>query len=77
MLLIRCAACKRKLWKYVKYGQGDVLRCHKDRISKIYDFFEEAGKLYCLCGKEIGIDKGTYYKMIAKSFVYKGKKVNR
>ena len=77
MLLIRCAACKKKLWKYTKYGQGEVLRCHKDRISKMYGITEERHKIYCQCGKEIGIDKGSFYKMIAKAFVYKGAKINK
>ncbi len=77
MLLLRCAACKKKLWKYTKYGQGEVLRCHKDRIVKMYCGEMKGHKIYCQCGKEIGIDKGTFYKMIAKAFVYKGDKINR
>lgn len=36
MLTIRCAKCKSKLWKYDKIGQGEVLRCHKARITKWY-----------------------------------------
>lgn len=77
MLLIRCAACKRKLWKYEKIGQGKVLRCHKSRMTRTYAYQEEAQKVKCLCGKEIGIDKGSFIKMIAKAFVYKGTKSNR
>ena len=76
MLLIRCAACKRKLWKYDKIGQGKVLRCHKSRMTRLYDYEEEAQKVKCLCGKEIGIDKGSHIKMIAKAFVYRGTKRN-
>lgn len=37
MLVIKCSACKRKLWKYDKVGQGQVLRCYKDRITKEYN----------------------------------------
>lgn len=77
MLLIRCAACKAKLWKYNKIGQGEVLRCHKARISQMYDVVTQAHKILCPCGKEIGIDKGSFYKMIAKAFTCKGKKVNK
>lgn len=33
-------------------------------------------KIQCPCGKDIGIDKGSYYKMIAKAFTYKGTKRN-
>lgn len=36
LLVIRCAACKNKLWKYDKIGKGEVLRCYKDRIVEFY-----------------------------------------
>ena len=57
MLVIRCAACKRKLWKYDKIGRGEVLRCHKDRITRRYEVKEEEDRIKCLCGKDIGIGK--------------------
>ena len=77
MLLIRCSACKAKLWRYDKIGQGEVLRCHKERIKKVITSSRQEGdKILCPCGKEIGIDKGSYIKMIAKAFTYKGTKRN-
>lgn len=76
MLIIRCAACKKKLWRYDKIGPGEVLRCHKARIDKIFSFREKDGRVYCSCGKSVGIDKGTFYKMIAKAFTYRGTKRN-
>lgn len=77
MLTIRCAGCKEKLWRYKKIGPGEVLRCHKDRIVKRFSALEKNGRIYCPCGKDIGIDKGSFYKMIAKSFTYKGTKLNK
>jgi len=82
MLTIRCAACKSKLWKYDKIGHGEVLRCHKSRIVRMYLPDEkitgnEGDKIKCVCGKDIGIDKGSYIKMIAKAFVYTGTKRNK
>ncbi len=77
MLTLRCAACRRKLWRYDKLGQGEVLRCHKTRIKKVFTEMERRGdKLVCPCGKEIGIDKGGFFKMIAKAFTYGGTKRN-
>lgn len=76
MLVIRCAACKRKLWKYDKIGQGKVLRCHKDRIARRYQARVALDKIRCVCGKDIGIDKGSHIKMIAKAFTYSGTKRN-
>jgi len=77
MLVIRCSACGRKLWRYDKIGPGEVLRCHKDRIKKIFAAVVGGnGRIYCKCGKGIGIDKGNFYKMIAKAFTYRGTKRN-
>lgn len=76
MLVLRCAACRRKLWRYDKLGPGEVLRCHKGRIDKFYNFFERNGRVFCSCGKDIGIDRGGYFKMIAKAFTYSGTKRN-
>lgn len=74
MLTIKCASCKQKLWKYRKIGKGEVLRCHKDRMTKIYDlkFIDES--VACSCGNKVGIDKGSYIKMIRKAITYSGTK---
>ena len=77
MLTIKCAACKTKLWRYDKIGPGEVLRCHKSRIDKVYTQYKTVkDKIYCTCGKPIGIDKGSFYKMISKAFTYSGTKRN-
>jgi len=34
-------------------------------------------KIKCLCGKDVGIDKGSYIKMIGKAFTYSGTKRNK
>jgi len=74
MLTIKCASCKRKLWKYQKFGKGEVLRCYKSRIDREYEFQRAGDKILCVCGKEIGIDKGLHIKMIKMGFVYSGEK---
>lgn len=74
MLTIKCASCKTKIWKYDKIGKGKVLRCHKSKITRKYNFLLEGNKVTCECGNIIGIDKGSYIKMIANSFVYSGTK---
>ena len=76
MLVIKCAACKRKLWKYDKIGPGEVLRCHKDSITRSYKVKQEEGRIKCLCGKDVGIDKGNHIKMIGSAFTYTGTKRN-
>ncbi len=76
MLTIKCAACKRKLWKYEKIGQGQVLRCYKERIARWYETAEDGVAVLCLCGKRIGVDEGEYIKMIGSAFTYTGTKRN-
>lgn len=76
MLTIKCAACKRKLWKYEKIGKGAVLRCYKDRITRHYAVQTDGARLRCSCGKVIGVDEGAYIKMIASAFTYSGTKEN-
>ena len=77
MLTIKCSACRKKLFKYFKIGHGEVLRCHKERITKAYNIILQDGKLTCPCGKPIGIDKGTFYSMINGHFTYAGTKENK
>jgi hypothetical protein len=77
VLVLKCAACKKKLWRYDKIGSGEVLRCHKDRIIKMYASIKKHNKIKCPCGKDIGIDKGTFIKMISKAFTYSGTKRNK
>ncbi len=73
---MKCSACKRKLWRYDKIGSGEVLRCHKTRIMKMYGLQTDGHKIQCLCGNDVGIDKGGFYKMIAKAFTSAGTKRN-
>ncbi len=74
MLTIKCAGCKRKIWKYDKVGKGQVLRCHKTKITKEYDFVFANNRVSCKCGRTICEDKGSYYRMIPKAFMYTGEK---
>lgn len=74
MLTIKCAACKAKLFKYDKIGSGQVLRCYKSRIVRVYTVKEVDEILSCICGKKIADDKGGFYRMIPKSFTYTGTK---
>ena len=77
MLVVKCARCRKKLWKYFKIGSGEVLRCHKERIKKEFmsiDAMRKEHKLVCKCGNIIALDKGTYYSMVKKSFTYSGTK---
>jgi len=76
MLTIKCAACKRKLWKYDKIGQGQVLRCYWDRITRAYALRQTDHDVFCECGKKIGVDEDKYIKMISGAFTYSGTKRN-
>ena len=69
--------CGIHIWQYDKIGKGEVLRCHKERIDRDYgNCSTHGGKIWCSCGNSIGIDKGSYYKMIDRAFTYSGTKRN-
>jgi len=74
MLTIKCSGCKRKLWKYRKTGPGQVLRCHKSRITRKIESLEKDGWIMCPCGQVVGIDQGGFYKMISRAFIFTGTK---
>ena len=74
MLIIKCAGCKRKLFRYDKIGKGAVLRCYFKRISKYYDLQISDETVSCPCGKIIGHKKENAIKMIQSAFTWTGTK---
>lgn len=75
MLLIRCVACKQKLFKYLKVGHGSVLRCYKERILKSHGMVKVNDEYRCPCGNVIGSDKPGFIQMRKGSFYFSGHKV--
>ncbi len=72
MITIKCVRCGKKLFKYIKVGEGRVLRLYKNRIVK--DFSKREGDVVkCECGNIIGRDEGRWIKMRQSSFTYTGK----
>ncbi len=78
MLTIKCAACKTKIMKYKKIGKGRVLRCYRDRITRLYDAEVEEDSLCCgECGREIGEIEDDRVNMNSQAFTYSGSKISR
>lgn len=74
MLMLRCARCRKKLFRYLKIGAGRVLRCHKQRIT--HDYTLHDGKVVCCrCGHAVGQDVGSWLKMKKGSFTITGRKL--
>jgi hypothetical protein len=73
MLTIKCAKCKRKVFRYRKVGKGRVLRCYKERIKADYSL-RDGNKVLCKCGNIIGIDEPKWIKMRQRSFFHTGTK---
>ncbi|SFI12043.1 hypothetical protein SAMN05192551_106227 [Tindallia magadiensis] len=74
MLTIKCAKCKRKLFKYHKIGNGSVIKCHKIRIKQVYQLNKNYQMFSCACGNNIGKDEGSFIKMNRTGFTYSGTK---
>jgi len=71
MIIVKCAKCKRKVFKYLKIGKGRLWHCWKDGIIKDYSV-RDGNKIECQCGNLIGIDEGKWIKMKQHSFIYSG-----
>jgi DNA-directed RNA polymerase subunit RPC12/RpoP len=71
MITIKCARCKRKLFKYEKIGKGRVLKCFKSRIVKYYPAYD-FGNLRCECGQVIGTDQIEWIKLRPHALEYSG-----
>jgi hypothetical protein len=71
MIIVRCAKCKRKIFKYRKIGKGKLLHCWKDRLIEDYTLRKQ-NEVRCECGNLIGIDEGKWIKMKQHTFFYSG-----
>ncbi|MCK4365554.1 MAG: hypothetical protein KAW45_05860 [Thermoplasmatales archaeon] len=73
MIIIKCARCKRKIFRYVKIGKGKLWHCWKDRI--VEDLSVHDGKnIKCNCGNLIGFDEEKWIKLKRHSFLISGTK---
>jgi len=77
MLTVRCSRCKRKLFRYEKVGEGRLLRCHKARITRVFEGVFTNTELRCPCGARIGADKGPWFKVLPGSVTVAGTKSAR
>jgi hypothetical protein len=73
MIIIKCAKCKTKIFKYIKIGKGKLLCCLKDRIIEDYSI-HDGKNIKCKCGNIIGFDKEKSIKLKQDSFTYSGTK---
>jgi hypothetical protein len=76
MIVVRCAECRRKVFKYQKIGKGRLWHCWKDRIIEDYSI-RDKNEIRCQCGNLIGIDQGKWIKMKQHSFTYSGAMAKR
>ncbi|MBA7602907.1 hypothetical protein ES703_10003 [subsurface metagenome] len=76
MLTIKCARCKRKLFKYEKIGTGRLLHLWPDRIKEDHSTHEDK-KVKCRCGNVIGVDQGIWIKLRPQSFTYTGSYIRK
>jgi len=71
MMIVKCAKCRRKIFRYKKIGKGRLWHCWKERIIEDYSV-RHVNEIKCLCGNVIGIDEGKWIKMKKHSFTYSG-----
>lgn len=59
---IRCSECGKLIFKYIKYGDGNLVKCHKDRILEDHSE-KKANEVKCSCGNVIGKERPHLIKM--------------
>jgi len=74
MMIIKCAKCKRKVFKYTKIGKGKLWHCWKDRIVEDQSIHDEK-IVKCNCGNIIGIDENKWIKLKQHSIQISGTKI--
>lgn len=67
MITIRCAKCKRRIFRYEKVGKGRLWHCWYDRIIEDHTVRIEK-EVRCNCGNLIGIAERKWIKMKQLSF---------
>jgi len=71
MLIIKCAKCRAKIFKYRKFGKGRVLRCWFARIEEDYSV-HTGDSVQCKCGNIIGTSDNLKVRMKQSSFTSSG-----
>ena len=74
MLTVKCAKCKSRVFKYVKIGQGQLIKCHRDRIAEDNAVYDGEKVLCPKCGNLIGKVDGPRIRLRRSSFVHTGHK---
>jgi len=62
MIILRCAKCKRKIFKYRKIGKGKLLLCWKARLIEDYTLRKQ-NEVRCECGNLIGVVERKWIQM--------------
>lgn len=73
MITIKCAKCKFKIFKYLKIGQGQILKIYIDRISED-NSIRKNGEVLCKCGNVIGKEFDGFIKTRKGNFTHTGRK---
>ncbi len=74
MFNIKCAKCKRKIFRYVKIGKGKLWHCWKNRIVEDLSIHDDKNIL-CKCGNVIGVEDEKWIKLKQHSFITSGTKI--
>ena len=74
MLTVKCAKCKTRIFKYIKIGQGRLIKCARDRIAEDNAVYEDEKVLCPECGNLIGKLDGQIVRLRRSSFVHTGHK---
>lgn len=71
MITVKCANCRKKLFRYEKVGKGRLWHLWKERITED-NSVREGSEVRCTCGNLIGIEEAKWIKLKTHSVTYSG-----
>ena len=67
-MIIKCAICNLKVFKYQKVGKGKLWHCWKERIITDYTI-RDGNEVRCRCSNLIGIEQEKWVKIKQHSVI--------
>jgi hypothetical protein len=72
MIIVKCAKCKKKIFRYLKIGKGKLWHCWKERIIED-NSTRDGDEIKCQCGNLVGIDEGKWIKIYPVRCIISGR----
>ncbi len=53
---VKCSRCGKKIFRYLKIGEGELRHCWKNRIVRDHSI-RDGKRVFCSCGNLVGVEE--------------------